>query len=65
MIGCEGLSLVPNSNGPFFGPILVSAQLRLPTHPQGQLPRPPGLSTHQQEGVQLHPCTASLRRPVP
>ena len=60
MVGRKGLSLVPHPNGPFLGPVLVCAQLRLPTHPQGQLLRPPGLSAHQQEGVQLRTDMACL-----
>ena len=61
MVRRKALSLVPNPKCPFLGPVLVGAQLRLPTHPQGQLLRPPGLSAHQQEGVQLRTCTSSLR----
>ena len=53
--------MAPDSNDPFLGPVLVCAQLRLPTHPQGQLLRPPGLSAHLQVGVQLRMRTASLR----
>ena len=65
MPGRKGLSLLPDPNSPFLGPVLVRAQLRLPTHPQGQLLRPPSLSAHQQESIQLCTCTNSLRRLVP
>ena len=65
MVRREGLSLDPDPNSPFLGPVLVGAQLRLPTHPQGQLLRPPGLSAHQQEGIQLRTGTASLRSLFP